>query len=164
MFLARKGHGSLSRAKLYKVDGETERRTSGRPRAARLLAPISEQVVVHTLSQWNPSYSKGTHTRAWDRARATRSRCPRSECVSACIFHACCAMRYALPWDIILVENVRRDERDTACLVHVSAHFSCIGIFSGGKEGGRGEGRGRGNATCPFGRQLGSLGFQDGTT
>ena len=44
--------------------------TTRRPLVSSVFRPTSEQVVVHTLSQWNPSYFKGTHTHTHTRARA----------------------------------------------------------------------------------------------
>lgn len=92
--------------------------------SARLIRPTIEQVVVHTLSQRNPSYFKGTHTcarpfllsqdpawswscaRSWSRARAGALRRTRHTSGAAsrmrlpyiqCVLaHSCIMYRFAL--------------------------------------------------------------------
>jgi len=92
--------------------------TTRRPLVSSVFRPTSEQVVVHTLSQWNPSYFKGTHTHTHARARARahtlhthahaqtgRSRCSRDRRSS--VDHAALRTHY---------RRANIDERDHKCV------------------------------------------------
>lgn len=71
------------KVKSIKYDDDDKERTAKRTTTRTVyfvLSPNRLSSYTHTLSQWNPSYFKGTHTRA----SIACSRCPRSACVRAC--------------------------------------------------------------------------------